>query len=230
MREPEAGGKPPLWRRVPWRAPLGVVVVIAAAWWVLPMIDPAAIADWKREAHPLVFFPLMAVLSSAGFPTTPFYLAAGAAFGARVGLIGTWAALAAHLVICYWVARSGLRPLLLRGFVRMGWKPPELRGGEGWAFAMMVRLAPGPPSFVKNYLLASSGVPAVVYFTVSFLVAGAYASALVVLGESFIEGRGGRAAGALAALVFLVAAAAWVGKRRKRRSRQAEEAGSDPAA
>jgi len=205
-------------RRLPWRGVLGVLLAVAAAWWVFPRIDAAAWMEWKSGMHPLLFFPLMAVLTSIGFPTTPFYLAAGAAFGTRIGLAGTMAALGGHLVLCFWLARSGLRPVLLRWFARTGWSPPEIRPGEGWAFAFMVKLAPGPPSFAKNYLLAAAGVPFGIYFSVSMLVTGAYATALVVLGESFMDGSGGRAAAALAALVFLSAATVWVRKRRARRA------------
>jgi len=87
----------------------------------------------------------------------------------------------------------------------------------------MVKLTPGLPAFVKNYGLAAAGVPFPTYLGVSMLVTGAYAAALVLLGDSLFEHDFGPALVA-AAVVALVAGlgALWLRRRRGRAGRRAE--------
>src|SRR5215510_10624443 len=75
-----------------------------------------------ERAPPLPFFAAMAILPALGAPATPLVLLAGASFGIPVALAGCILALAANLALCYWLARSGLRPKLesmLRRFERI---------------------------------------------------------------------------------------------------------------
>lgn len=80
-----------------------------------------------------------------------------------------------------------------------------MRGCEAAGTARrLIKLAPGVPGFVKNYGLGAARVPFVIYFTVSMLISGAYAAALIVLGESLFEHELGR--GTIAVLVAAVLA------------------------
>jgi uncharacterized membrane protein YdjX (TVP38/TMEM64 family) len=124
-------------------------------------------------------------------------------------------ALAVNLSISYWIARSGLRTVLARWLTRLGHPVPDLDGGGRRAlrFTFALKLAPGLPASLKNYVLGMVGVPFGVYLGVSMLVTGAYAVVLVVLGESLIEHDLGKV-GAIAG-VFLMAAVGWMWWRKK---------------
>lgn len=146
------------------------------------------VAAWKREAGPLPFFTLMAVLPVIGVPITPLFLLAGAAFGTSAGLLGSLLSLAVNLWLCHWIATSGLRPRLERLLRRYNYQLPDFRGHpqNTLKFSVLVKLAPGVPAFAKNYLLGISGVPLPIYFAVGMVVTGIYGALLVILGESLL--------------------------------------------
>jgi uncharacterized membrane protein YdjX (TVP38/TMEM64 family) len=164
----------------------------------------------------LPFFGGMALAPMFGMPITPLFVVAGATFGRRLGLIGSAAALAANLALCYWIARSRLRPWLVRLMRRFDYELPDFRGTYrgAWRFTFMVKLAPGVPQFVKNYGLGVAGVPFALYFAASMLVTGAYGAALILLGESLFQHDRTRAL-AVGGAVVILALAIWWWRRRK---------------
>jgi uncharacterized membrane protein YdjX (TVP38/TMEM64 family) len=91
------------------------------------------------------------------------------------------------------------------------------RDRGGLRFALGVKLAPGAPSFVKQYGLGMSGISFGLYMTVTMLVSGTYAAAFVIIGESLLAHRPSRTAIAVVALVLLVAAAFWYRRRKNDR-------------
>ncbi|MFW6258468.1 MAG: VTT domain-containing protein [Halochromatium sp.] len=180
------------WR--PKRSRLGALLLIGAlaialllALWLF--WNHERILDWKREADPLSFFLLMAVLPALGFPITPLFVLAGAVFGTLLGLLGSLLALAANLVLCHWIAHSGLRPYLERLLARTRYRLPSFDGRQRSAlrFTLLLRITPGVPLFIKNYLLGFSGIPLRLHFRVSMLLTGAYGAGFVLLGESMLK-------------------------------------------
>lgn len=199
-----------------WVARVLAIVTVAA-------VLVAAWLAWDREAllarlstGPLPFFTAMAILPAFGMPLTPLTIIAGATFGRRLGLIGTWSALAANLVLCYALAQL-LRPWLAALLARFDYELPRFSPPHQGAvrFTLAVKAAPGVPAFVKNYGLGVAGVPFAAYFALSMLITGFYVTSLVVVGESLLSHRGGRAAAA----ALLVLACAFLLWRRFRRSR-----------
>ena len=194
---------------------LGLALVLYVVWWAW---NGDAIARWKSEARPLPFFGVMALVPAFGIPFTPLFILAGATFSRRVALIGSLAALAANLALCYWIARSGLRRWLRRLMRRFDYELPdfEKKGAGAWRLTLMMKLAPGLPTFVKNYSLGVAGVPFALYFCASMLITGAYGVALIVLGESLFQHQERRSIIIVAAVVVL-ALAVWLVRRRKQR-------------
>jgi uncharacterized membrane protein YdjX (TVP38/TMEM64 family) len=162
---------------------LGLAYLLWTAW------DHQAVVAWKQEAGPLRYFAAMAVLPALGVPISPFFVIAGATFGARLGIAGSFAALAANLTLCHCVARSGLRQRITALLERFGHQLPDFEGQPAGAFrfTLLVKVAPGVPAVAKNYLLGLARVPFMIYFVVSMLFTGFYGVALVVLGESLLE-------------------------------------------
>lgn len=189
---------------------VGMVYLLWSAW------DHEALMLWKEQAGPVPFFVAMAVLPAIGFPVTPFFILAGATFGVAVGLGGSFLALAANFALCFWLARSGLRPGIVRLLERFGIDLPNYEEGQQRAlrFVLMVRFTPGVPAFAKNYLLGLAGVPFAMYLAVSMVVTGVYAAAFVVLGESVLE-HDVRRTGAAVAVIALAALVFWWVRRRR---------------
>lgn len=192
-------------RSLPWRVARGVFLTLGlfALLWAWREWDQEAFFAWQREAGPVPFFAALAVLPALGVPTTPFFMLAGMTFGLTVGLLGTAASLAINMLLCFWIAHSGLREWLQRMLARWGRELPQVEGKRALRFAILVKLAPGVPTFVKQYALGLSGMAFVPYFLVSFLITLPYAVTFVVLGESVFDFDRAQAAWALAALVVL---------------------------
>jgi uncharacterized membrane protein YdjX (TVP38/TMEM64 family) len=173
---------------------------------------------WIRDAGPLPLFGAMAILPAFGMPLTPFFILAGATFGVARGLLGSGVALALNLALCYWIARSGMRPRLVSLLRRFSYELPDFEEKDKGAvrFTLAVKLAPGVPGFAKNYVLGVAGVPLAVYFGLSMLITGAYATALVVLGESFLEHNLDHTIIA-GAVVIALAIGVWLWRRKSRR-------------
>jgi uncharacterized membrane protein YdjX (TVP38/TMEM64 family) len=191
---------------------VGLLVLALIAWMAW---NHGLITRWKESASPLPFFTGMAIVPAIGFPITPLFVLAGATFGRRVGLIGSFAALAVNLALCYFIARTGLRRWLARLVRRFDYELPdfavEARGA--WRFLLMVKMAPGIPQAVKNYALGVAAVPFWLYFGASMLFGGAYAVALNVLGESLFRHQGVRSILLVAAVVVAALGVWWWRKR-----------------
>lgn len=212
-----SGARPTRTSHWPWAKRVLLVLGLAAAVAVVWLAwNRGLITKWKEEARPLPFFAGMTIVPALGFPITPLFVLAGATFGHTIGLIGSGVALAANLTLCYWIARSGLRPRLVRLLRRFDYELPdfEQRYKGSWRFALMVKAAPAIPQFVKNYALGIAGVPFALYFGVSIFIGGAYGAVLVVLGESLFN-HDVRWSIAIGAAVMLLAGAVWWWRRRR---------------
>lgn len=148
-------------RASPLRAALGVLTlgVIAGAVWF--STDRQAVAEWREEAGPIPFFIALSILPALGFPTTPFFILAGALYGVWIGLLGSGLAIGVSLVLCYWISHSKLRPWMVKRLAKTKYRIPEFSeaGSGAVRFALLLRFAPGIPTFLKNYILGLAGVP-----------------------------------------------------------------------
>lgn len=146
-----------------------------------------AFLAWKNNAGPVPFFIALAVLPVIGFPTTPFYIIAGATFDLPTAIIGSLLALVVNLTLSYVVARGPLRSLLEKWLARSGKGLPHVEKVGAWRFTLMVKCLPGLPTFLKNSAVALAGVPFPIYFGVSLVISGFYAAGFIVLGESAFD-------------------------------------------
>jgi uncharacterized membrane protein YdjX (TVP38/TMEM64 family) len=202
-----------------------LVALAGLALLVWTLWDRTAMTAWMSEARPLQYFVAAALLTTLGAPITPIFLVAGATFGVRVGLFGSFVALTASLVLTYWVARSGLRPWLESLLRRFGHELPNFGepGKSALRFALMVKLAPGVPAFLKNQALALAGVPFPLYLGLSLLITGAYVAALVLLGESLLEHDLGLTLALTAGAALAVAIVLLLWRRRRAGRRRLEK-------
>lgn len=156
-----------------------------------------------QHANPLVFFGALAILPSIGAPVSPFYIAAGA-FGWPVGLLGCSLAIAINMTLTYWLARRLLKPFLAHLVRRTRWTIPEARTTNQARLTLLVRITPGFPFPLQNYVLGLAEVAFPTYLAVSLSVQVPAALGMMLLGQSLFQGRGGLALLGICLVVALV--------------------------
>jgi len=90
---------------------------------------------------------------------------------------------ALHLLGSHWIGRGFMREPLERWLQKRRYRLPELSAGEDACVALMAVLVPGPPYFVRNYLLAVSGIPLRIYFWVCWPVYVLRSCIVIFLGD-----------------------------------------------
>lgn len=207
-----------------------LLTAAAVVLWALWRMDIDEFVAETTAAGPLPFFAALAVLPAIGFPTTPLFLLAGAAFGVGVGLLGCMASMAINLAIVYWLAGGYLRRTLeAMLLVKFRYTLPNLSHGGAWRFALLVKLAPGVPTFIKNYLLGIAGVPAKVYFGVLWPLTTLYAGAVIVLGDSLHDHDYSMTVVAVVLLIALIVLLKLVRNRWRDDEREQEASGNGEA-
>jgi uncharacterized membrane protein YdjX (TVP38/TMEM64 family) len=162
-----------------------VLLVVGIGFWLWrPTAGLEDVLDVLELAGPVPFFTALVALPLIGMPTTPFYLLAGPAFGPTVALVGTAMALAIQQVLGYWLARRWLHGVLERLLACTGFQLPEVKAENHVRFTVLVRLAPGVPSWAKNYVGGLARTPFLTYFWISWPISLAYAAGFILLGDA----------------------------------------------
>lgn len=166
--------------------------------------------DLIRGAGPVAFFTGMALLPAIGAPLLAFSLTAGPAFGPTLGMgwviVLAQVAVIANMAISYFLARRALRPLLEKLFALLGYRLPRVAAGDEFDLIVILRLTPGIPFPVQNYLLGLAEVPFLRFLVASFLCIAPGNTAFVVFGEAMLHGRGKVALLTLGVILALAAA------------------------
>jgi uncharacterized membrane protein YdjX (TVP38/TMEM64 family) len=159
------------------------------------------------QAGPVVFFGSMALLPSFGVPLSPFSLTAGSVFAASLGMplviVFALAAVTFNVMFSYYLARRAFRPLLEKLVVRLGYKLPEVAAGDETDLIILLRVTPGVPFPVQNYLLGLAQVPVVKYAVISCAVQWSFNTAFILFGDALLHGKGKLALLGLCGLVAL---------------------------
>ncbi len=210
---------PPEKRKLPIaKLVIGMVVLMAIVVLVLRGVD---LAYWKdrfittiRDAGPVAFFGAMAVLPAFGAPMMIFTIPAGEAFAPRLGMplviVLALVAVAVNLALAYWVARSGLRPLLTTLLTRYGYAVPKVTPENALNVALVVRLTPGPPYSFQCFVLGIAEVPFRLYMIVSWLAILPWAVGAIVLGQGLFSGNFAAAITGICVIVVATVAVQWI--------------------
>jgi len=101
-------------------------------------------------------------------------------------------ALAAILAaaLTYALARWFLRPWVERLCVWLGFTIPEVADADQRSLVILVRVTPGPPYALQNYLLGMAKISFATYFSISWVVVSAYGCAFIVFGDAIAQGKG----------------------------------------
>lgn len=181
-------------------AAAGGLIVCVTAWWGLRSLgyDLRESLDWVlarvRSLGPVAFFGLMALLPALGAPLSLFTLTAGPVFAPVLGLpvviLLSLLSLAVNLSLTYALARWFLRPWVERLCVWLGFTIPEVADVDQCSLVILVRVTPGPPYPLQNYLLGMAKIPFPTYFVISWVVVSAYACGFIVFGDALAQGKG----------------------------------------
>lgn len=113
------------------------------------------------------------------------------------------AAIATNIALTHVLASRALRSPLQYLLNRLGYQLPRVQSGDVTDLTVLLRVTPGLPFPVQNYLLGLASVPFVRYFVVSCLIAFPLNAAIIFFGEALLQGQGKLA---LAGLLMLLAA------------------------
>ncbi len=171
---------------------LGVVVLL------LQGVDLKALfargIDFIRSLGPATFFTAMAVLPAFGCPLTAFTLSAGPVFGAQLGMplvvVLSLVSIAVNLAFAYWLSRYALRPLAERLLKWLGYTLPQVAKEDQLGLIVLVRVTPGPPYPLQNFVLGLTAMPFGLYMALSWVFVSAYSLAFIFFGDALMHGRG----------------------------------------
>jgi uncharacterized membrane protein YdjX (TVP38/TMEM64 family) len=177
--------------------------------------------EFLGDAGPALFFLSMAVLPAGGVPLSFFTLTVGVTFAPQLGmplvLLLALSAVTVNIALSYLLARRALRPPLEYVLQRLGYRLPEARPADATDLIVLLRVTPGIPFPVQNYLLGFAAVPFLRYLLVSCLVALPLNGAIIVFGEALLQGRGRAALLGLLAIMAMMAAISLVRRSYSRR-------------
>jgi uncharacterized membrane protein YdjX (TVP38/TMEM64 family) len=158
--------------------------------------------------------PLPALLAAqvllplAGFPISPLWIATGVRAGTVLGGSLSLLALALNQTLGYWLARKWLRRPIEAWLQARRRSVPSIPPGEETLWILLIRVTPGVPLFVQNYLLGLARVGFTRYLCISLPAQMAYAVAFVSLGQAFKDSNVWRGmlavSGVIAVLIVVV--------------------------
>jgi uncharacterized membrane protein YdjX (TVP38/TMEM64 family) len=190
--------------------------VLVAALFAPESVGNTAGLAWTRlrSAPAPVFFAVMSVALLAPIPASLLYVTAGPLYGVVTSLLWIAPALAINALLVHVIASSFLRPRLEAMVARRGMRIPtfEKRSDQN-LFIVLIRITPGIPYFVQNWLLGLADVERLPFVAITVAIQMLYATGFVVLGKSAFEGETGVAIAAFAALVVVSIGARMVHKR-----------------
>ncbi len=128
---------------------------------------------------PIFFLPVTPVfiIAASRAESTPFILI----------LLACWLGVTLNIVASYFISRRFGR--FLRGvFAKRGIKIPEIPEYEHYELTFLMRMIPGNPLSVQNYVLGMAEVPFMKYVVVSLPIQYIQISAYVYFGEGIFEG------------------------------------------
>ncbi|MCH6255139.1 hypothetical protein MLD52_01170 [Puniceicoccaceae bacterium K14] len=173
---------------------------------------------YLESLNPFLFFASMAILPAFGVPVSPFLVVAGAVYPLGLAIVGSVGALSLNMFLTWLVSGYWLRPFCERGLRRLGFDVPTLKTGEFVKVAIMLRLAPGIPFALQNYLLGVARMPLVWYLAVSVPIAAAIDIGIIVFGDALLSGDWVMIMGAICLIILMSFLVHSVRERMKKKS------------
>ncbi len=173
----------------------GLAILLIACFFVwryrseILAVDIQLWVDKFASFGPVPFFFAMAILPCFWIPVSPFLLFAGAVYSLPVAIIGCGVSLSANMALSWLVAGIWFRPLFERLVHRFGHSVPKLENKDMLQIAVLLRITPGMPFPLQNYLLGLARMPFGWYMLVSVPLNLLMAISIVIFGEAIIKGN-----------------------------------------
>lgn len=173
---------------------VGVLVVLAA--WKAG-VDLAVLKGWWTGlnaflvAHPVALFVALVFLPALPIPTSALLFTAGVVWRERPVMACGLCLLAMALNMCwtYWAAARPGHGLVRRLMSMLELPMPELPKGNDLRAILLLRLTPGFPFFVQNYLLGFFRVSFRLYLPLSIACSGMISVGMVLSGAGLADGN-----------------------------------------
>jgi uncharacterized membrane protein YdjX (TVP38/TMEM64 family) len=143
------------------------------------------------RANPWWLFGALVILPGLPVPTSALLVLAGTVWRDRplMACVICLVAIALNMTWTYWLAarpaRGTVEKLLARGMLRI----PQLPRNNQMKALLLLRLTPGIPLFVQNYLLGFFRVPFRLYLPVSMACSGLISCGVVLSGAGVAGGN-----------------------------------------
>lgn len=177
---------------------LGGIAALIIAWklGVTPASLKSAWVDMSvfLKANPWAMFLALVFLPGLPVPMTALLLAAGAVWGANLqACLWMLLALALNMSWTYWIAAYPARGLIEKILSQTSIKIPNLPKNDHIRLILLLRLTPGLPLFIHNYILGFLRTPFWLYLSLSMLLSGAITSGILLTTGALLEGKMGMA-------------------------------------
>jgi uncharacterized membrane protein YdjX (TVP38/TMEM64 family) len=166
-----------------------------------------------ETVHPLVFVLGLILLPLVPIPVSPVWVLAGMRFGPAVAITMSAACLVGNFAIAHLLSARLFHASIEQMLVKRKFKVPQVKPEDQAMFCLMIRLFPGMPLFIQNYLLGVVRVNFGLYVLIGLPVQLLYATGFILFGEALFEGRTGMLVFAVLFMVVLVIAVKLLGKR-----------------
>lgn len=173
-----------------------------------------AYASTHTTAAPLMLFAAVALLPAFMLPVSPLLALCGAVLGPAQGILIAGIAMMTNATGTFIIARRGrlwVEPRVLRA----GYAVPRLTAENAGLLIVPMRIIPGIPFVMQNYLLGLAGTPVRTFLFWILLIEIPCASPYVLVGAG-AAGADGRLMGAGAGLMIGAAALARIIPRRRK--------------
>jgi uncharacterized membrane protein YdjX (TVP38/TMEM64 family) len=203
---------------------LAALGAVGAFGWVyrdrLSDIDIQEMVDWIASFGPIPFFLAMAVLPSLWAPASPFLLLAGALYDLPIAIMGCGLALTVNQALSWLLAGKLFRPAFERLVHRFGYSVPEITPNSMISIAVLLRITPGVPFPLQNYLLGLARMPFGWYIAISAPISIIMGSSIIIFGDAIMKGN---TALVLLAISLFIVISLGVRQLRSRLNRKARE-------
>lgn len=205
---------------------VAMIVAGVAAW--KSGVDVAMLKElWLRcdaylVSHPAALFWAIVFLPCLPVPTTALFFTAGVVWRQQPAMACglSMLAMTLNLVGTYWLAAGPARRLVEKLLAATAFKFPVLPRGDHLKLILILKLTPGIPFFLQNYLCGFLRAPFFLYLPISILCNGIFGVGVVLSGVGLADGK---LMPALTGISLIVAAAVfthlvrgWMAKRKER--------------
>lgn len=141
--------------------------------------------------HPSVFFVAMVILPALPVPTSALQLTAGIIWRERPLMACSLClvAMIMNLSLTYWIAAGPARRLVEKLLNSTSYRLPELIRGDHIKLILILKLTPGIPFFIQNYLSGFFRAPFRLFLVVSILSNGIFGVGVVLSGVGIGDGK-----------------------------------------